>query len=66
MPKSHEEIADKAREIFKKARTSRVPITIVCTQAVALFDLEKWELEDIEQVSGDVIHMLMLHGWKNR
>jgi len=56
----------KAREIFKKTRTSRVPITVVCTQAVRLFDLEKWELEDIEQVSGDVINILILNGWKNR
>lgn len=66
MRKTQEEIADKAREIFKKASASRVPITIVCTQAVSLFDLEKWELDDIEAVSGDSIHMLLLHGWKPR
>jgi hypothetical protein len=40
MAKSNEEITDKAREIFKLASRSATPITIVCTQAVKLFDIE--------------------------
>jgi hypothetical protein len=66
MAKSDAEIADKTRAIFELAKRSATPITVVSTQALKLYDLEQWELLDIEQVSGDVINLLLINGWRSR
>jgi hypothetical protein len=66
MPKLPTEITDKAREIYDLACTSNTPLNVLSLHGTILLASQEWQPEDVEQVSGAVMELLIKHGWKRQ
>jgi len=66
MPKSPNDIAEKTREIYDLACTSGTPLNVLGLHGTILLASREWEPEDVEKVSGEVMELLIKHGWKRR
>jgi hypothetical protein len=64
VPKSPKEVADKVQEIFAQARGSDTPISLLSLQSTILLGKDDWTPGDVERVSGEVLDLLIQHGWK--
>ena len=64
MPKSKQEIADKVQEIFGQARGSDTPISLLSLQSTILLGKDDWTPDEVELMSGEVLDLLIKHGWK--
>ena len=64
MPKSKKDIADKVQEIFGQARGSDTPISLLSLQSTILLGKDDWTKEEVERMSGEVLDLLIKHGWK--
>ena len=63
MAKTPEEIAAKVREIYDLVRGSETPIRVLSIQTTVLCANEDWTSTEIERVSGEVMGLLIRHGW---
>jgi hypothetical protein len=66
MRRTPDEIAAKAREIYKLAKASKTPLTVLSSENTNLTRQSGWELEDVELVTAQVMEMLIQHGWNQR
>lgn len=66
MPKSPAEITAQAREIYALASTSDTPLNVVGLHGTILLASQEWAPADVEQVNGEVMSLLIKHGWKHR
>jgi hypothetical protein len=64
VPKSTKEIADKVQEIFGQACGSDTPISLLSLQSTILLGKDDWIKEEVELMSGEVLDLLIKHGWK--
>ena len=64
MAKLPAEIVDKAREIYDLACTSRTPLNVLSLHGTILLASQEWQADEVEQVSGAVMELLIKHGWK--
>lgn len=66
MPKSPAEIAAQAREIYALASTSDTPLNVLGLHGTILLASQEWTPTEVEQVNGEVMSLLIKHGWKHR
>jgi len=64
MRKTDDEIRAKIEAIYALARSSDMPISVLSKHSITLMAHEGWEPVDVERVSGEVMSMLIRHGWK--
>jgi hypothetical protein len=64
MAKTPEEIVAKVREIYDLACNSGTPISVLSLQTTILLSQHEWPPADVEMVSGEVLGLLIRHGWK--
>ena len=64
MAKTPEEIAAKVKEIFELASSSSTPMSVMSLQSTILLGRDDWTADEVERVSGEVISLLIRHGWK--
>jgi hypothetical protein len=62
--KVHQGIADKVQEIFGQACGSDTPISLLSLQSTILLGKDDWIKEEVELMSGEVLDLLIKHGWK--
>jgi hypothetical protein len=62
--KSPEQIAAKIVEIYEQAAKSFTPITTLCIETSILLGKGDWMPAEVEQVSSEVLTLLIKHGWK--
>jgi len=65
MRRTPDEIAAKAREIYKLAKASKTPLTVLSRENTNLTRQSGWDLEDVELVTAQVMEMLIRQGWKH-
>ena len=63
MAKSPLEIIDQVRRIYDLARVSQTPLGVLGQECMVLLSHADWEQDDVEQVSNDVVELLILSGW---
>jgi hypothetical protein len=64
MAKTPEQIAAKVKDIFAEAHSSSTPVSVMCLQSTILLGHDDWTTEEVEQVSGEVMALLIRHGWQ--
>jgi hypothetical protein len=52
------------QEIYYLARISSTPMSVLSLQSTILLGNEDWEPQEVELVSGNVMDLLVQHGWK--
>jgi hypothetical protein len=57
-------IAAKVQEIFELVRRSNTPISVLGLQSTILRASRDWSVLEVEQVSAQVLGLLIKHGWK--
>jgi hypothetical protein len=63
MPQTPESVAAKVKEIYELVRKSQTPISVLSLQTTILLGREDWTPKEVEQVGGEVLGLLIRHGW---
>jgi hypothetical protein len=66
MARLPDEIESVAHEIFGMTKGSSTPLTMFGFEIMNLLRQMDWQPQDVEQVGGLVIELLMQHGWKRQ
>jgi hypothetical protein len=62
--KTPQEIAAKVQEIYDLAKNSATPISVLSKETAKLLNDPSWMTVDVERISGEVMGLLIKHGWK--
>ena len=66
MAKTAQEIDAKVREIYDLARLSSTPISVLSLQSTILQGQTDWTIPEVENVSSQVVDLLIRQGWKKQ
>ena len=66
MPKTPGDIFAKVQQIYMLAKDSETPLAVLNMQGTLLLADRSWTPQEVEEVSGEVLELLIQEGWKKK